>query len=134
MKYLFNTAVTANVTLNASLHDQNITATVRNINPLITVTDTKIGNITEYSLNLLFKIVSHKFIIPNFNELGAEGLPLPGNEQIAFVNATLNLVENALMLGTDLVWHPKIKVNLNKKTNDVENTLYYRGKSFGKNP
>ena len=134
IKYLFNTTVAANVSLTASVHGQNLTATVTEITPEITLTDTKIGDIHSKTLNWTFNTMSQAFIKPKFNELGATGLPLPGNEQISFENPILKLVDNAIMLGTDLVWHPKFKVNLNKKSQEVDNTLYVKSKSSGENP
>ncbi len=133
IKYLFNTTVAANVSLTASVHGQNLTATVTKITPEITLTDTKIGDIHSKTLNWTFNTMSQAFIKPKFNELGATGLPLPGNEQISFENPILKLVDNAIMLGTDLVWHPKFKVNLNKKSQEVDNTLYVKSKSSGEN-
>ncbi len=119
-KCLFNTAVTANVSLTASVHDQKITAKVSSFTPSVTVTNTEIGRISGPALTSVFQILSDIFIIPKLNELGAEGLPLPGSKQVAFENPSLNLVENAIMLGTDLVWNPKLNVNLNKKAIGVD--------------
>ena len=115
MKYLFNTAVSANISLTASVNNQNITANVTSIVPRVTVTDTQVGNISGEHLTLIFKIVSNSFIIPKFNELGAEGLPLPGSKQFAFENPSFDLVENAIVFGTDLIWNPKLNMNLKTK-------------------
>ena len=106
VEYLFDTTVAAQVSLNVSVNDQNITAQVTDIIPSVRVTDTKVANITGEMLTNIFKIVSGLFIIPKLNEVGARGLPLLHSKEVALRNPTLNLVENAILLGTDVLWQP----------------------------
>ena len=67
VEYLFDTTVAAQVSLNVSVNDQNITAQVTDIIPSVRVTDTKIGNISDEVLGIHFRLVSFLFIIPQLN-------------------------------------------------------------------
>ena len=133
VKYLFMTAVNINVFLTASVHDNKITARVTSISPNVTVLDSQIGLISSTALTSILSNLGDSLLIPKLNELGAEGLPLPRSEQVAFKNPTLNLVKNAIVLGTDLAWHPQ-NVDLNKTTEGVDNNLYFNSKKSGESP
>lgn len=70
------------------------------------VTDTAIGQINEKALQFLVDSAIKTTITPKINELGAQGFPLPSTDNLQFKRSDLKLLQNTILIETDLKYIP----------------------------
>jgi LBP / BPI / CETP family, C-terminal domain len=67
------------------------------------IIDTAVHPVSELALNTIVNdIIIRCYVLPALNQKGNQGIPLPRLDQVQFINAGLQLEQNALCVSTDL--------------------------------
>jgi len=68
----------------------------------VSVNDSTIGPVSAYLLNVVVKFVLVQYVMPELNEVGARGIPLPRINFVQFVNAGLELQKDVIRVSADI--------------------------------
>ncbi|XP_060081853.1 uncharacterized protein LOC132561140 [Ylistrum balloti] len=104
--YILTMDVKMSLTGQMSVADHVMHYKVTNMTISVSLQNSTIANVTERALNILMKYVVERFIQPNIDELGKIGIRLPFGKKISLKNSKLVLLEHALLIATDVVYHP----------------------------
>jgi len=99
--------VTASLAVSAEIQGDTIVARVLNFAPSVVVKSSSLGGEhTGAELNSFLHFAANYYIIPQLNEIGLEGFRVPNMEGVQLVAPTLNMVQGALVLSTDVQYSP----------------------------
>ncbi|XP_076449012.1 bactericidal permeability-increasing protein-like [Babylonia areolata] len=100
--YVLTVHVSAVFNTTAKVDNQQITGSITGHRFKVTVVDSAVGPVKSKVVQILVRFAMNTFIIPKINEQGEHGFPLPISDSIRFTNTQLHILQDALMIGTDL--------------------------------
>lgn len=92
----------------------------------VSVNDTAIGPVSDTLLTFVANYVVKKKVIPELNAAGSRGIPLPVVAYIRFINAGLQLQQNAICVSTD-VQYVGADVNESQVVENYPSIIQHRG-------
>jgi len=104
--HLFGMNVTAKMTVTPRLNGTVLKASVTSMEQILDVTESSVGPISATLLGLAFDVAKKTFIIPQLNEVGEKGLPLPTIKHVQFTNTELKLERDCIRVSTDVAYSP----------------------------
>jgi len=104
LAHLFTMNITAKITVILRLDGTVLKANVTSIENALAVTDSSVGPISTMLLGRAFNVAKNTFIIPNLNEVGQKGFPLPTIKHVRFTNAGLLLENDCVRVFTDVTY------------------------------
>ena len=72
----------------------------------ISVTDSKVGDISTFVLNVIFNVASEFFIVPKLNVILQKGIHIPTISHLRFNNTVLDIESHAIRVASDLTYVP----------------------------
>nr|ARV86003.1 bactericidal/permeability-increasing protein 2 [Sinohyriopsis cumingii] len=94
--------------LNVSVAMEKIYGKVNDIKLAINVTDSAVGDISSVVLQIIIDQVLKSYLIPTLNDIGQKGFPLPVFDGVSFVNSNLILMQDVILVGTDIQYQGQI--------------------------
>ncbi|XP_076435191.1 bactericidal permeability-increasing protein-like [Babylonia areolata] len=103
--YLLTMGVKALFNMTAKVNDQLIRGNITGYSFKAKVVDSIVGPVKSKVVEIMVRFAMRTFIIPKINEQGMHGYPLPITDSVKFQNTQLQIQQNALMIGTDLLYN-----------------------------
>lgn len=103
---MFKTRLSVTTSLTASLNGTYLRAVVVDLSPMIEVTESDIGHISDPLLNAAFVLISNLFLIPKLNAIGAKGIPIPNVKDVRFTSTRLELADHCVRIAADVEYSP----------------------------
>lgn len=100
--YLVNLNVSMNATVNLSIMNEKIYGKIDQLVFNISAFNSAVGRISDKALQFVTTNAIRIFVEPALNKLGKNGFPLPTTGNILFVNTELLLVQDTLIVATDV--------------------------------
>nr|QNL15278.1 lipopolysaccharide-binding protein-like protein [Littorina littorea] len=100
--YLLTLSVSAIFNMSAGIADQLVKGNITGSSFKVAVKESAVGPQSSKRINLLVGLAMKLFIIPKMNTQGEKGFPLPVTGDFKFLNTQLHIMQDALMIGTDL--------------------------------
>ncbi|XP_025114932.1 bactericidal permeability-increasing protein-like [Pomacea canaliculata] len=99
---LFTLNVSVSMDFSASLSNDMIMGKILSTRINVGVQSSVIGPLDASNINTVVQSAMELFIVPQLNEVGSRGFPLPKVDNIKFVNSELRILQGALMVATDV--------------------------------
>ncbi|KAL4234373.1 hypothetical protein ACF0H5_006020 [Mactra antiquata] len=93
--------------VNISIQNELVYAQIKNMKIKLSVIKSAVGKISGSFLDFLVKEALNTVLIPQLNDLGKKGFPLPVTGEIKFTNTKLSFAKDTILIGTDLKYTPK---------------------------
>ncbi|KAK7114266.1 bactericidal permeability-increasing protein-like [Littorina saxatilis] len=100
--YLLTLSVSAIFNMSAGIVDQLVKGNISGSSFKVAVKESAVGPLSSKVMNTMVGLAMKLFIIPEINKQGEKGFPLPVTGDIKFLNTQLHILQDALMIGTDL--------------------------------
>ncbi|KAL3859700.1 hypothetical protein ACJMK2_009905 [Sinanodonta woodiana] len=95
-------SATMETAVNVSLANELVYGKIYDMKLLLNVTNSAVGPVAGEFIQTIINNVLKTVLIPKINELGQKGFPLPVTGKIRFINASLRLLQHAVVIETDL--------------------------------
>lgn len=105
--HLFKIKVVAEISIRPTFDGMTLKATVSRFDEKISVVSSSIGPVPEILLEFFFNNAKKLFIIPQLNNVGSKGFPLPHVDHVQFVNTSLQLMSNCVSLRSDIQYNAR---------------------------
>lgn len=100
--FLVTLTATLTSSVSVSIKNELLYAKVGNFDLKLKSGKSDVGPISDFFLDFLTKEAINIVVIPKLNEFGAKGFPLPVADDVHFVNTTLALAQDTIIVGTDI--------------------------------
>ncbi|XP_052062863.1 lipopolysaccharide-binding protein-like [Mytilus californianus] len=110
LHYLFIIYAKASIKVNLSMANEMIHGKLYDMKILTKVTNSAIGTINDRALQFLVDSAIITTIEPMINGLGTKGFPMPSTKDLQFQQSGLKLLQNTILIETDLKYAPKSTV------------------------
>ncbi|XP_067651413.1 bactericidal permeability-increasing protein-like [Haliotis asinina] len=104
--FLLTISVVLVAKVNAYIDGQLVKGKITSTNLHLDVKNSTVGPVSSTALQLVMNSAITLFVLPQLNAQGQKGLVLPVTDNIHFTNASLSLLQGALLVSTNLSYSP----------------------------
>ncbi|XP_053402306.1 lipopolysaccharide-binding protein-like [Mercenaria mercenaria] len=93
-------------TVNVSIQNELLYARINDLKLKLKVGKSAVGKVSDVFLDFLIKQALNAYLIPQLNDLGKKGFPLPVTGEIKFTNTKISFAKDTVLISTDLSYTP----------------------------
>nr|QBL56987.1 BPI [Ruditapes philippinarum] len=110
--FLLTLHATMSTTVDVYMQKELLFAKIKDLDLKLKVEKSAVGEVSDFFLNFLIKQVLKSYLIPQLNDLGKRGFPLPVTGDIKFQNTKISFAKDTVLISTDLLYSPSTEYEI----------------------